>query len=85
MASTVGMTIRSSKANERIDAALVALAAGSNAPAKPEKVRDAQYNEVLRLEWLADTLEVLGAEMAQLRADVAATKVTKKPAAKVAE
>lgn len=59
MASAVGMTIRTSKANERIDAALAVLAAGSNAPAKPEKVRDALYNDVLRVEWIADTLESL--------------------------
>lgn len=74
MASAVGMTIRTSKANERIDAALAVLAAGSNAPAKPEKVRDALYNDVLRVEWIADTLEALsgtGEQVADANAEPA--------------
>lgn len=87
MASTVGMIVRTSKANERIDAALAVLAADSNVPAKPAKARDALLNDVLRLEWIATTLEALSgtadpAEMvevptdAELAADAAADAPT---------
>ena len=64
MASQVGMTIRAVKANERIDAALTALVAGSDAPARPQRVRDPLFDGVLRLEWIADTLEAIATKPA---------------------
>lgn len=59
MASVVGMTRRAGEANERIDAALSAMAAGSDVPAAPAKTRDPLLDNVLRLEWIADTLEAM--------------------------
>lgn len=59
MASAIGMAIRANKANERIDAALNELASRLDVPAKPTRERDPLYSDVLRLEWLADTLETL--------------------------
>jgi hypothetical protein len=62
MASQVGMTIRTSKANERIDTALKAMAKGTKAPARPDRVRDPLLDSVLRLEWIADTLEAVATQ-----------------------
>lgn len=59
MASQVGMTIRTSQANERIDAAMEALTAGRSVPPRPDRVRDPMLGNVLRLEWIADALEAV--------------------------
>jgi hypothetical protein len=55
------MAIREEQANARIDAAIAVLAAGSDAPASPDRVRDPVLNGVVRLEWIADTLETISA------------------------
>lgn len=65
MASQVGMTIRASKANERIDAALTGLARGTKAPARPDRVRDPLLDGVLRLEWIADVLDAMEAKASE--------------------
>lgn len=61
MASRIGMSYRNEAAQGRIDAALAQLAEnfGDALPAQPALTRDAVYNETLRLEWTADTLEAV--------------------------
>lgn len=71
MASRLGMAIREDQANQRIDAAVAALAGGSDVPDAPEPTRDPVLRSTLRLEWIADVLEALSA--GESNEDLAAT------------
>lgn len=61
MASRIGMGYRRQAAEQRIDAALdqVISGLGVGVPPFPARARDADLNEVLRLEWIATALEAL--------------------------
>ena len=68
MASRRGMALRNETAQGRINVALAVLVAEhDNLPGQPVRTRDPLLNETARLEWIADTLDVLAglAEPAQ--------------------
>ena len=61
MASPVGLAIRNEKAQQRITDSLDLLGAALEVelPVEPARIRDPFLRETLRMEWTAETLEVL--------------------------
>lgn len=62
MASRIGMLMRAEKATERIDAALATLQATYDLPDGPPVTRDRALRDTLRLEYLADVLEIIASD-----------------------
>lgn len=74
MASPVGLAIRNEKAQVRLNDALAKLAGdlGIEVPDQPVRRRDLFLNETFRLEWTADTLELLAGVVSESSGGVGA-------------